>query len=102
MEIQRLTSLLSLDPVLTQSNQAKPEQVSGNISFPEMFERALQQVEQDQHYANEMALRTATGNIEDIAAANIASERATLSLSLAIQVRNKVIEAYQEIMRMPL
>jgi flagellar hook-basal body complex protein FliE len=32
----------------------------------------------------------------------IASERANLSLNLTVQVRNKLLEAYQEIMRMPL
>ncbi|MBE3554714.1 MAG: flagellar hook-basal body complex protein FliE, partial [Thermicanus sp.] len=32
----------------------------------------------------------------------IATQAANLSLALTVQVRNKVIEAYQEIMRMPL
>jgi flagellar hook-basal body complex protein FliE len=32
----------------------------------------------------------------------IASQKASLSLQLTVQVRNKVVEAYQEVMRMQL
>jgi flagellar hook-basal body complex protein FliE len=37
---------------------------------------------------------------EDIHNAFIALEKADLALGIAVQVRNKVVEAYQEIMRM--
>ncbi|TVY10685.1 flagellar hook-basal body complex protein FliE [Paenibacillus cremeus] len=40
------------------------------------------------------------GEISDVHQVMIASEKASLGLELTVQVRNKVIEAYQEIMRM--
>jgi len=40
------------------------------------------------------------GKEEDLHRAIIALEKANLALGLTVQVRNKVIEAYQEIMRM--
>ncbi|MFZ5813994.1 MAG: flagellar hook-basal body complex protein FliE [Bacillota bacterium] len=101
MDIQRINSLLSLEPTLKRTEAAPQGQEIG-ASFAEMLGKALQQVEQDQKVANEMAVKLATGEINDIAQVMIASERANLSLGMAIQVRNKVIEAYQEIMRMPL
>ncbi|CAG7603118.1 Flagellar hook-basal body complex protein FliE [Paenibacillus solanacearum] len=40
------------------------------------------------------------GDMTDVHQMMIATERASLGLELTVQVRNKVIEAYQEIMRM--
>jgi flagellar hook-basal body complex protein FliE len=101
MDIQRLNALLSLEPTLKKP-EAAAQADQGGESFAEMFARALQKVEADQVTAGEMMTKLATGEISDIAQVMIASERANLSLGMAIQVRNKVIEAYQEIMRMPL
>lgn len=101
MDIQRLNALLSLEPTLK-----KPEATAGanqqGPSFAEVLGQALQRVEDDQRVAGDMMVKLAAGEIADVAQVMIASERANLSLSMAIQVRNKVIEAYQEIMRMPL
>jgi len=43
-----------------------------------------------------------TGNARDMHTAILSAEKASLTLDLVIAVRNKAIEAYQEIMRMPL
>lgn len=101
MDIQRLNALLSLEPTLKKPEAAQAQEQAGQ-SFAEMLDQAIQKVEGDQKTAGEMMTKLATGEINDIAQVMIASERANLSLGMAIQVRNKVIEAYQEIMRMPL
>ena len=44
----------------------------------------------------------ASGQAPDLHSVTIAAEKATLSFQLAVQVRNKALEAYQEIMRMQL
>lgn len=98
-DIQRITSLLSLEPTLKRPEQPDAAEKQGE-TFAQMLDRALSQVERDLKTADEMAVKLATGEINDIAQVMIASERANLSLGLTIQVRNKVIEAYQEIMRM--
>lgn len=41
-----------------------------------------------------------SGNANDLHNAVIASEKATIALDLTVQIRNKVIDAYSEIMRM--
>ena len=97
MDIQRINALLSLEPTAVRENRKEAQE---GASFGDVLANAIRQVEQDQRHANEMAVRLAAGEVEDIAQVMIASERASLSLNLAIQVRNKVIEAYQEIMRM--
>ena len=42
----------------------------------------------------------ALGKVDDIHKPIIAMEKASIALELLVQVRNKAVEAYQEIMRM--
>lgn len=70
-------------------------------SFAEVLQNTLDQVQQLQATADRSALLVATGQAQDLHTAMIAAEKATLALDLTVQVRNKVLEAYQEIMRMP-
>ncbi|HWI62419.1 MAG TPA: flagellar hook-basal body complex protein FliE [Symbiobacteriaceae bacterium] len=69
--------------------------------FGQFLSEALANVEAAQQEAATAAQRLATGEIQDVAEVTIASEKATLALQLTVQVRNKVLEAYQEMMRMP-
>ena len=47
-----------------------------------------------------LGAKLAAGELEDISQAVVASEKADIALQLTLQVRNKVVDAYQEIMRM--
>lgn len=85
-----------------QTAGAGPATAGANLSFSAFLDRALASVEADQKQAAAAAVSLASGQAPDLAAVMLASEKATLSLQLAISVRNKVLEAYQEIMRMPL
>lgn len=71
-------------------------------SFGDLLAAALARVEQDQLAAQQAARALAAGQVQDVSQVMIAAERASLSLALAVQVRNKALEAYQELMRMPL
>lgn len=76
----------------------KPEtKVEG---FDEIFKQALQGVNESQKVSDKLTTDLATGQVENIHEVMIASEKASLSLELTMQVRNKVVEAYQEVMRM--
>ncbi|HEY8450562.1 MAG TPA: flagellar hook-basal body complex protein FliE [Bacillota bacterium] len=70
--------------------------------FGEALARALDRVNRYQHEADAAAEAFATGASRDVAALMIATEQAHLALQMALAVRNKALEAYQEIMRMPL
>lgn len=86
-------------PPAVQSPAETPEVFAK--SFSQFLGEALSSVEAAQVQADEAARKLATGEIRDIAEVTIASEKATLALQLTVQVRNRVIEAYQEMMRMP-
>lgn len=97
MDVARLQALLFPTPAERSPAASAPDQ-----GFGQVLKQAVNRVEQDQRIAADAAVKLVTGKATDIAEVMIASERANLSLGLALQVRNKVLEAYQEIMRMPL
>lgn len=70
--------------------------------FAKALESALQRLDATQREAETAAIQFATGVTDDLAAVILAGERARLALQLATAVRNRVLEAYQEIMRLPL
>lgn len=94
MEISRVTA-----SVFPQLEKAAPKAPQGN-DFAEKLWQALEEVNNLQKEADAAILDVALGKEENLHRAIIALERANLALGLAVQVRNKVIEAYQEIMRM--
>ena len=69
-------------------------------SFAKIFTDAVNDVNKLQHKADEAALSLALGEADDIHNIMIQAEQAHLALQLTIAVRNKIVEAYQEISRM--
>ncbi len=68
--------------------------------FKDAVKKAVTEVNRLQNQADDLAVKLATGDVEDVHEAMIAMQKAKLALEFTIQVRNKVVEAYQEIMRM--
>ena len=68
-------------------------------SFFSYLKGALQEVDDLQKEAAASGQRVALGDEEYLHNAVIAYEKANLALQLTIQVRDKIVEAYQEIMR---
>ena len=65
-----------------------------------MFTRSLQEVEAFQNQAANSTERFLSGESEDLHTVAIAAQKAELSFEMFLQVRNKVVQAYQEVMRM--
>ena len=66
----------------------------------EGFGKMLDQTVQHLKQADQSILEANTGGPTDLHDVMIAMEKADISLRLMVQVRNKAVEAYQEIMRM--
>ncbi|MGI6711717.1 MAG: flagellar hook-basal body complex protein FliE [Bacillota bacterium] len=69
-------------------------------SFSEKLSNLLQNVEEAQESADELTAKLITGDVENVHQVMAAAEQAKLMLQLTVQVRNKIVDAYQEIMRM--
>jgi flagellar hook-basal body complex protein FliE len=69
-------------------------------SFGQSLTGAIDDLRQLQSTSNELSVAAVTGNLDDIHSAMIASARASVTLELVAAVRNKGVEAFNEIMRM--
>ncbi len=72
---------------------------SDGPSFAQTLQSAFGQVNALQDHAGQMAQSFARGQTGDIHSVMIAGEQATVALQLTAQIRNKAVDAYQEIMR---
>lgn len=66
------------------------------------FGQALHLVDAEQHKANDALAAVDSGKSEDLVGAMIQSQKASVSFSALLQVRNKLTGAFDEIIRMPL
>jgi len=71
-------------------------------SFLDTLEESIQQVNNLQEQANQAIDDLATGESKDVAQTMLAVQKASLSFQMMTQVRNKIVQAYEDVMRMPM
>ena len=79
----------------------RPAEPTGSAGgFQDVLSNAIQKVEAIGQNASASVERFLTGEGEEIHTTILATQQAELSFDLFLQARNKVVSAYQEIMRM--
>ena len=73
---------------------------SANDSFGSLLGRMVQEVNAKQNNAAESVSALQSGGNVSLHQAVIAMEEASVSFQLMVEVRNKLLESYQEVMRM--
>ena len=71
-----------------------------SVSFTDVLGDGVQQINTDLRLADDLISRYARGENVDTDELMIALEQAQLSLKLAVEVKNKLTSAYQELFRM--
>jgi flagellar hook-basal body complex protein FliE len=71
-----------------------------NNDFAGMLSKGLENVQSTQKKADDLAVQAADGTLQDPAQYTMAANEASLGLQLTLAVRNKALDAFQEIMRM--
>ena len=69
-------------------------------SFSNILTQALDNVQETEAQAQTVNNGLLTGETDDIHTALIASQKAEIAVSLAVEVRNRVLEAYNSVMNM--
>lgn len=69
-------------------------------TFADTLKEAVNSVNELQKSSDKAAQALATGKTDNVADVMIAAEKADIALRVMVQVRNKIIDAYQEIMKM--
>ncbi|MBQ4152441.1 MAG: flagellar hook-basal body complex protein FliE, partial [Schwartzia sp.] len=69
-------------------------------TFGELLTDALKETNALEKKSDALNAALAAGEIDDVSQVVIASQKADIALNLTLQVRNRAISAYQELMRM--
>ena len=87
---------------ITMPDISAPAGVSGSGSFSNILQNTIGAVQSLQDNAASAAQKFMTGESEDVHTVALAGQQAELAFELGLQVRNKVVSAYQEVMKMQL
>jgi flagellar hook-basal body complex protein FliE len=74
---------------------------AGNFSFAQTMKDALASVDNDQRVAGDKMAAVDSGKSDDLVGAMLSSQQASLSFSMLMQVRNKVMGAVDELIKLP-
>lgn len=81
-------------------SEATPQNSGTNTGFADMLVEAVAQTNKIQLDADKAAIALQTGKAENLHEVMFSMEEADISMRLLVQMRNKALDAYQEIMRM--
>ncbi|MCG7584420.1 flagellar hook-basal body complex protein FliE [Photobacterium sp. OFAV2-7] len=88
-----------------ETTQIAPNPLTANqvnsVSFTEVISQTLNNVDQQGKEASALMTAVDTGKSDDLVGAMVASQKASLSFAALVQVRNKLLTAYDDVMKMP-
>lgn len=82
---------------------SKPPVNNDSGDFAAMLKQSIDAVNQTQKTSSELATAFETGQTDvSLAEVMIASQKASVSFQAMLQVRNKLVDAYKDVMSMPM
>lgn len=96
---QMLSALRSTAAQATGKPAANTVPVAGGTDFAQVLQNSIDKVNQDQQSSNQMAEKLAAGDTsQNLHEVMIALQTASVSFQEMVQVRNKLVTAYQDVM----
>ena len=99
MPLSAINATTALSGVMG-SSATTPTQRTDGSGFGTALSGAVDNLQQLQGTSNSLAIQAVTGDLNDIHTATIAATRAQVTMELVAAVRNKGVDAFNEIMRM--
>ena len=93
-----LDAVQGLDGITASTGTTEPQ--GPNADFGNLLSKGLESVQASQSKADNLAVQVADGTLKDPAQYTMAATEASLGMELTLAIRNKAVEAFQEIMRM--
>ncbi|MFJ7933136.1 flagellar hook-basal body complex protein FliE [Sporosarcina sp. NPDC096371] len=101
MAIQSIYNTAPLAGLSKLDAQVKPTPYEAQQSFGSFLKAAIQDVNAKQHESDVMTQKLVLGQDVELHDVMISAQKASIALNATMEVRNKMVEAYQEIIRMP-
>jgi flagellar hook-basal body complex protein FliE len=95
-------TISGINPISIPSSLPSTGGTKGSDAFSNILSNTIDNLQSVQNQANDTAQKFMTGENDEIHDIALAGQQAELSFELGLQVRNKVVNAYQEIMKMQL
>jgi flagellar hook-basal body complex protein FliE len=74
----------------------------GTGSFGDLLKQSIDAVDLQRHEASALQRSFEVGETQDLASVMLASQKANLSFQAMVTVRNRLVEAYKDVMNMPI
>lgn len=101
MAIQSILGASNVTSLVEMGKTAQPTPYEAQKSFGTYLKDAIQDVNTKQIQSDTMTQKLIMGENVDLHNVMITAQKASIALNATMEVRNKVVEAYQEIIRMP-
>ena len=95
-----IPSISSITPIAGAPATSATAKAGGSGNFSSLLENAIQSIEQPGAQADQAVQSFLNGENEDIHTVALATQKASLAFDLGLQMRNKVVAAYQEVMKL--
>ena len=104
MMSSQVTLLQQMQEMQRVANQTPSIELNdaSNVSFTDAMRDVVGRVNEQQNIASKLMTAVDAGQSDDLVGAMVASQKAGLSFSALMQVRNKLMTGFDDIMRMPL
>lgn len=104
METSFITPMQPWQPLtgIGADSTRETQPVSGGGLFQDIFQNAVQDVRDTESNLQSQQYLLSTGQINDPHTVQIAASEAQLATSMLVQLRNKALDAYNELMRISL
>lgn len=102
MTLQNINSVASniLRPLEQKNIQPSSSPYNSQVKFSEFLKKSIADVNNTQLQSDVLTEKMARGDNVDLHQVMITAQKASITLQAALEIRNKVVEAYQETMRM--
>ncbi len=92
----------SIGAIATQAGSAGASKTSGNGGFGELFSKLVENASGAEAKSDRLVESLAKGEPTDVHQVMVALTEAELAFRTVLEVRNRLVEAYQEMQRMPI
>ena len=99
LAIQRTEETAAAGTVRVEDGGNLERPAAAGLSFEALLSASMKKVNALQLEADDAMHRLATGDVEDISEVVMASSRAEIALKLMMELRNKLVDAYQALSR---
>ncbi|MFH4866399.1 flagellar hook-basal body complex protein FliE [Vibrio diabolicus] len=100
-KMQAMQAQVQPSEFIVSANPLDQQSLNAPLSFSQAMTNVLDTVNQHQSVASQKMTAVETGKSDDLVGAMVASQKASLSFNALMQVRNKVVTSFEDIMKMP-